>query len=148
MIDQLLVMVIVFFIIRIRKIYGKSNEKEVYYNCKRRELNMEKIKVILESPLYTLLFGGGGILIIFISILSMRKKRDEEEEKGININIDIDNRSGSENKTEYNLNFETRPTIDKREEYQSLDFKQEDYYVNFLKTVEEKKKEGDQFEYM
>lgn len=35
---------------------------------------MSFIKVILDSPLYTLLFGSGGILIIIISIWGLIKK--------------------------------------------------------------------------
>jgi hypothetical protein len=45
------------------------------------------------------------------------------------------------------LEFESNPIIDKHEEYEELDFNSDEYYITFLKTIEEKKKGGDEFEY-
>ena len=62
---------------------------------------------------------------------------------------DSENNSNS-NETknqEYNLEFAYNPITDKEEEYDSLDFDTEEYYITFLKTIEEKKKAGDKFEY-
>jgi len=113
---------------------------------------MERFNQILENPLYIILFGSGGVLIIIITLISLRSKKDN----GINISIDINkekqddvsniNSDETQNK-EYNLEFESNPIIDKTEEYDSLDFDTEEYYITFLKTIEEKKKAGDKFEF-
>lgn len=113
---------------------------------------MEIFNQILENPLYIILFGSGGVLIIIITLISLRSKKDN----GINISIDINkekqddvsniNSDETKNK-EYNLEFESNPIIDKTEEYDSLDFDTEEYYITFLKTIEEKKKAGDKFEF-
>lgn len=113
---------------------------------------METFNQILENPLYIFLFGSGGVLIIIITLISLRSKKDN----GINISIDINkekqddvsniNSDETKNK-EYNLEFESNPIIDKTEEYDSLDFDTEEYYITFLKTIEEKKKAGDKFEF-
>ncbi len=113
---------------------------------------MERFNQILENPLYIILFGSGGVLIIIITLISLRSKKDN----GINISIDINkekqddvsniNSDETKNK-EYNLEFESNPIIDKTEEYDSLDFDTEEYYITFLKTIEEKKKAGDKFEF-
>lgn len=113
---------------------------------------METFNQILENPLYIILFGSGGVLIIIITLISLRSKKDN----GINISIDINkekqddvsniNSDETKNK-EYNLEFESNPIIDKTEEYDSLDFDTEEYYITFLKTIEEKKKAGDKFEF-
>ncbi len=104
---------------------------------------MERFNQILENPLYIILFGSGGVLIIIITLISLRSKKDN----GINISIDINkekqddvsniNSDETKNK-EYNLEFESNPIIDKTEEYDSLDFDTEEYYITFLKTIEEK----------
>ena len=113
---------------------------------------METFNQILENPLYIFLFGSGGVLIIIITLISLRSKKDNR----INIIIDINkekqdgvsniNSDETKNK-EYNLEFESKPIIDKTEEYDSLDFDTEEYYITFLKTIEEKKKAGDKFEF-
>ena len=113
---------------------------------------METFNQILENPLYIILFDSGGVLIIIITLISLRSKKDN----GINISIDINkekqddvsniNSDETKNK-EYNLEFESNPIIDKTEEYDSLDFDTEEYYITFLKTIEEKKKAGDKFEF-
>lgn len=113
---------------------------------------METFNQILENPLYIILFGSGGVLIIIITLISLRSKKDNR----INIIIDINkekqdgvsniNSDETKNK-EYNLEFESNPIIDKTEEYDSLDFDTEEYYITFLKTIEEKKKAGDKFEF-
>lgn len=113
---------------------------------------MEIFKQILENPLYIILFGSGGVLIIIITLISLKNKKDN----GINISIDINkekqddvsniNSDQTKNK-EYNLEFKSNPIIDKTEEYDSLDFDTEEYYITFLKTIEEKKKAGDKFEF-
>ncbi len=113
---------------------------------------METFNQILENPLYIILFGSGGVLMIIITLISLRSKKDN----GINISIDINkekqddvsniNSNETKNK-EYNLEFESNPIIDKTEEYDSLDFDTEEYYITFLKTIEEKKKAGDKFEF-
>ncbi len=113
---------------------------------------METFNQILENPLYIFLFGSGGVLIIIITLISLRSKKDNR----INIIIDINkekqdgvsniNSDETKNK-EYNLEFESNPIIDKTEEYDSLDFDTEEYYITFLKTIEEKKKAGDKFEF-
>lgn len=113
---------------------------------------MEIFNQILENPLYIILFGSGGVLIIIITLISLRSKKDN----GINISIDVNsekrgdvssiNSNETKNK-EYNLEFESNPIIDKTEEYDSLNFDTEEYYITFLKTIEEKKKAGDKFEF-
>lgn len=113
---------------------------------------MEIFKQILENPLYIILFGSGGVLIILITLITLRNNKDN----GINISIDVNsekqddvsiiNSDETKNK-EYNLEFESNPIIDKTEEYDSLDFDTEEYYITFLKTIEEKKKAGDKFEF-
>lgn len=114
---------------------------------------MEIFKQIIANPLFAFLFGSGGILVIVIAIVSLIKNK---KENGININIDVNSEkksdvkdiSSDETKNKgYNLEFEPNPIIDKREEYDYHDFKSEDFYVTFLKTIEEKKKAGDKFEY-
>ena len=92
---------------------------------------METFNQILENPLYIILFGSGGVLIIIITLISLRSKKDN----GINISIDINkekqddvsniNSDETKNK-EYNLEFESNPIIDKTEEYDSLDFDTEE----------------------
>lgn len=113
---------------------------------------MEICKQILENPLFLILFGSGGIVIIIITIISLRSKKEDR----ININIDVSgekpNNIGNVNFDEpqnkdYNLEFEKKPIIDKSEEYDSLDFNTEEYYITYLKTIEEKKKAGDKFEF-
>ena len=113
---------------------------------------MELFKQLLENPLYIILFGSGGILAIIVAIIALRNKK----ENGISISIDINgdkkdsnndlNTSEAKNE-EYILEFETNPIVDKTEEYDYLDFTSEEYYVAFLKTIEEKKKAGDKVEY-
>lgn len=112
---------------------------------------MEIFNLILENPLFIILFGSGGVVIIIVTLFSLRKKNG-----GITINIDINsdkqddvsNINSDETKNKkYNLDFEFNPIIDKTEEYDSLNFDTEDYYITFLKTIEEKKKAGDKFEF-
>lgn len=106
---------------------------------------MEIFEYLLGNPLYIVLCGSGGILVIIISLIALKNKK----ENGISINIDVNsnkNRSKIRDQ-EYNLEFESKPIIDKREEYDYLDFDSEEYYVTFLKTIEEKRKRGDKFEY-
>ncbi len=113
---------------------------------------MELFKQLLENPVYVLLFGSSGVLAIIIALIALKNKK----ENGININIDVNsdkkdsnndfNTSETKNKG-YNLEFETNPIVDKKEEYDYLDFTSEEYYVTFLKTIEEKKKTGDKLEY-
>jgi len=107
---------------------------------------MEIFSHIISNPLYSLIFGSGGVAIIFFTILGLKKK-----DKNINIKIDVNgNRKKDEEAkkdTNYNLEFESNPIIDKHEEYEELDFNSDEYYITFLKTIEEKKKGGDEFEY-
>ena len=107
---------------------------------------MEIFNNILSNPLYSLIFGSGGVAIIVITILGFKKN-----DKNINIKIDVndDRKKDEEAKkdTNYNLEFESSPIIDKHEEYEELDFNSDEYYITFLKTIEEKKKGGDEFEY-
>ena len=44
---------------------------------------METFNQILENPLYIILFGSGGVLIIIITLISLRSKKDN----GINISL-------------------------------------------------------------
>lgn len=113
---------------------------------------MELFNQLLENPLYVILFGSSGVLAIIIALIALKNKKGN----GVNINIDIhsDKKNGdndyntSETKKErYNLEFETNPIVDKQEEYEYLDFTSEEYYITFLKTIEEKKKAGDKLEY-
>lgn len=115
---------------------------------------MDKIAQIISNPLYCLLFGGGGILIIALTIIPLfRKNKEKKKDDNININIDINNsnpnfnNNDNRNNNTYNLEFETRPVVDKHEEYQEMKFREEEYYISFLKTIEEKRKEGDKVEY-
>jgi hypothetical protein len=113
---------------------------------KRGNVDMEIFSHIISNPLYSLIFGSGGVAIIFFTILGLKKK-----DKNINIKIDVNgNRKKDEEAkkdTNYNLEFESNPIIDKHEEYEKLDFNSDEYYITFLKTIEEKKKGGDEFEY-
>lgn len=113
---------------------------------------MEILGQILQNPLYIILFGSGGVIIIIITLISLKNKK----ENGININIDVNNEKPDNssninlNETEhkeYNLEFESSPIIDKREVYDSLNFDTEEYYITFLKTIEEKKKAGDKIDF-
>lgn len=104
---------------------------------------MEVLNLILENPLYITLFGSGGVLIIIITLISFRNKK----ENGINISIDINSKKQKTKNKDYNLEFGSNPFIDKNEEYDSLDFDTDEYYITFLKTIEEKKKAGDKFEF-
>lgn len=91
---------------------------------------MEFINSIVNSPLYSALFGGGGVLIIIITIWSIchqKKKRKNEGEdtsprhtdagakatNDIDINIKVnegtDNNSSLYEKSGYNLKFESFP---------------------------------------
>lgn len=113
---------------------------------------MELLNQLLENPLYAILFGSGGVLAIIVALIALKNKK----ENGININIEVnsDNKgrdndfNTGETKSEgYNLEFETNPIVDKQEEYDYFDFTSEDFYITFLKTIEEKKKAGDKLEY-
>ena len=107
---------------------------------------MEIFNNIISNPLYSLIFGSGGVAIIVFTILGFKKK-----DKNINIKIDVndDRKKDEEAKkdTNYNLEFESNPIIDKHEGYDELVFNSDEYYIAFLKTIEEKKKGGDEFEY-
>ena len=107
---------------------------------------MEIFNNIISNPLYSLIFGSGGEAIIVFTILGFKKK-----DKNINIKIDVndDRKKDEEAKkdTNYNLEFESNPIIDKHEEYEELDFNSDEYYITFIKTIEEKNKGGDELEY-
>lgn len=109
---------------------------------------MEIFSQIVSNPLYLFLFGSGGVLVIVLTIISLKNKKDN----GININIDVNSNetkdagSDIEKDAKYNLEFAPNPIIDKHEEYEQLDFTSDEYYITFLKTIEEKKG-GDKIEY-
>lgn len=110
---------------------------------------MEIFSQIVSNPLYLFLFGSGGVLVIVLTIISLKNKKDN----GININIDVNSNetkdagSDIDKDVKYNLEFAPNPIIDKHEEYEQLDFTSDEYYITFLKTIEEKKKGGDKIEY-
>ncbi len=110
---------------------------------------VEFFNQIVSNPLYIFLFGSGGVLVIVLAIMAHKNKKDGD----ININIDVNsNEATGEDSSigknpKYNLEFAPNPIIDKREEYEKLDFGSDEYYINFLKTIEEKKKKGDKIEY-
>ncbi len=119
---------------------------------------MGNLNELLNNPLYSILFGSGGILVILLTLFSFKNKSEKEyknkKENEIHINIGVngdsntkDVNSDGEKNRDYNFEFDINPIIDVQEEYDSLDFNSEDFYVTYLKTIEEKKKAGDKFEY-
>ena len=108
---------------------------------------MEFFNHIVSNPFYSFLFGSGGIVIIICTIIELKNKKD----RNINIEIDVNDNKNVDKDTKkhinYNLEFASNPIIDKHEEYEELDFDSDEYYITFLKTIEEKKKGGDEFEY-
>ena len=45
------------------------------------------------------------------------------------------------------MDIEDFPEVDKLEEYQHFGYNTDEYYITFLKTIEEKKKAGDDITY-
>ncbi len=83
----------------------------------------------------------------YIDFASDENKSDLEPEFVIDKPEKYDHLDSALDENESNLEPEFDPTMYKSEDYEIFDFNTEEYYVAFLKTVEEKKKAGDEFEY-
>jgi len=109
----------------------------------------EIINTIITNPIYLILFGSGGTLVVIVAIIALKKGGDRIN---IGINIGQDQKppsptSDADSQKDYNLDIEDFPEVDKLEDYQHHGYNTEKYYITFLKTVEEKKKAGDDIEY-
>lgn len=107
---------------------------------------MEIFRQIISNPFYSFLFGSGGVIIVICTIMGLKNKKDSN----VNVKIDVNCKKkdkDAEKATNYNFEFDSNPIIDKHEEYEELDFNSEEYYITFLKTIEEKKKGRDEIEY-
>ncbi len=97
---------------------------------------MEFIKLIVDNPIYTLLFGGGGILIIAVNIMIYLKNDKNNKNNKNNINNDTSQKPSV-----------THIGVDNTEDYEECDFNSDEFYIRYLKTIEEKKKGKDKIEY-
>lgn len=128
---------------------------------------MNIVNLILDNPVYTLLFGSGGMLIVILTVIGIRRKRtdrggDINKRRAIKVTIEEEtskkeieeekplklNRSESlDSPKPFVLEFEPQAFRDSDEAYISQNFKKEEFYLQFLKTVEEKKKRKDEIKY-
>ncbi len=114
---------------------------------------MEKyIETIIHSPWFYFLFGGGGILIIVLGImqyLKKEKKKPKPSTSDINVNISINGEppnTKSSSDIQYNLNIEKdNQTI--KVSYEKYSFRSDEFYIQFLSQVEEKKRGRDNISY-
>lgn len=125
---------------------------QIFKQCLVGGYNMQElITSIIQNPLYLILFGSGGILVVIVAIIALGK--NGKDKGGINIGINIAQeqkppRAQAENSgKDYNLDIEDFPEVDKLEEYQHFGYNTDEYYITFLKTIEEKKKAGDDITY-
>ena len=110
------------------------------------------INEIVSSSLFRFLCGSGGVIVIILAILQLFKKeknKSDTQSTDVNVNVNInDNLKGSSVPSEipYNLYIEKwSQTVVMS--YEELSFKSEEFYVNFLSKVEEKKRGKDYISY-
>lgn len=84
---------------------------------------MKILNIIMNSALYKFIFGDEGILSFLFEAISFRSNKC----------------------TKRNSAF--KPLVDKDEEYKKWNFDSEEFYILFLKEIEEKKRGGDKIEY-
>lgn len=110
----------------------------------------EYIEAIIHSPWFYFLFGSGGIIIIALGIMQYLKKERKEprpSKSDINVNISINDKppnTKSSSNVQYNLNVENE-TI--KFSYESYSFGSDEFYIQFLSQIEEKKKGKDYISY-
>ena len=111
---------------------------------------MEMFSRIISNPIYLFFFGSGGVLIVVLTLFSLKSSHHNND---ININIDVNSNETKDKdidagkNTKHNLEFAPNPIIDKKGEYEKFDFNSDEYYITFLKTIEEKKKGRDIVDY-
>lgn len=110
------------------------------------------IEAIINSTWFYFLFGGSGILIIVLGVMQYLKKEKEKSNSStsdINVNISInDNPQNTKPSSDiqYNLNIEKdNQTINVP--YEKYSFRSDEFYIQFLSQVEEKKKGRDDISY-
>lgn len=111
---------------------------------------IEILEQIINHPLYLILFGGGGIVVVLLTLKDVKRKNERKSEINIDINI-----SNGENKTikkldpdtSYDFKIDGISQIDMSMQYKQLDFSSDEYYEMFLKSIEEKKRGRDIVKY-
>lgn len=99
---------------------------------------------LMGSPLYLFLFGSGGTLIIVLTVISLLKKSSRISAFISKLGKD----AAQKNETPHNHTKAPLPESPSPiEEYDEYPFHSDEFFVTFLKTVEEKKKGEDIVEY-
>lgn len=121
--------------------------QSIYNNILLNNFLFKIFSEMTESPIYYLLFGSGGVMIILLTIFSIRKKQNGNN-FDININIG-DNKHKDEdelNDIKYNLHIDKK-NQSRQSSYVKCSFSSEDFYIKFLAHVEEKKRKRDEIDY-
>lgn len=107
---------------------------------------MEFVQLILNNPIYITLFGSGGVIVAIVAIIGLKNKKSKYSGISNHNDININNNINIKNNTLEN-NEPDNLSIDKEQSYNQLDFRSEEFYLEFLKTAEEKKRKRDRINY-
>ena len=126
---------------------------------------------IIHNPLYLRLFGSGGLVVVLLTILGIylnnKRNRPDGGQSKPQSNSQSSSQSGSIAYNEVMIRFDSsavpkidshsfqssvdssfyRSRISQEDRYPKISFSDEEFYENFLETIEVKRKKGDKIDY-